>query len=258
MHDAAARSALAGKVAAVTGASAGIGEAIAVALHAAGARVFGLSRRGTVIEGAEGAEGIVCDMGDAASVTTAFAMIQARAGRLDILVNAAGISLPPAANDENEIARFRRTVDIDLTGPFLAVMAARAALTASKGAIVNITSINASRGFPGNPGYVAAKAGLAGLTRALAIDLGPQGIRVNSVAPGYVHTDMTASSHSDRSRFTDRARHTILGRWGEPGEIASAVVFLASPAAAYVTGQELVVDGGWTVNGLVDFSRAVP
>jgi NAD(P)-dependent dehydrogenase (short-subunit alcohol dehydrogenase family) len=97
---------------------------------------------------------------------------------------------------------------------------------------------------------VAAKAGLAGLTRALAVDFASDGVRVNALAPGYVHTRMTAVSHADPGLHEQRRRHTLLGRWGEPDDLVGAAIFLVSPAAAYVTGQELFVDGGWTINGL--------
>ena len=120
-----------------------------------------------------------------------------------------------------------------------------------RGSIINLTSINSVRGFPGNPGYVAAKAGLAGLTRALAVDLAADGIRVNALAPGYIRTAMTEQSYADPIRNDDRRRHTLLGRWGNPDDVVGGAVFLASDASAYVTGQELFVDGGWTANGLV-------
>jgi len=139
---------------------------------------------------------------------------------------------------------------VDLVAPYALARALLPLLRVSPSAsIVNVTSINASMGFPDNPGYVAAKAGLAGLTRALAVDLAP--IRVNAVAPGYIHTAMTAKSHGDVVMHEQRRRQTLLGRWGAPEDIVGAVIFLASDAAAYVTGQEIYVDGGWTVNGLV-------
>lgn len=165
-------------------------------------------------------------------------------------MNAAGISLP-AQSAESELARFRATVATDLTGVYATILAAYPLLkNAGSAAIVNVTSINSIRGFPGNPGYVAAKAGLAGLTRALAADYASDGIRVNALAPGYVATEMTAKSFADPVMHEARRRHTMLGRWGQPADMIGAAIFLASDASAYVTGQEIFVDGGWTTKGL--------
>ncbi len=167
-----------------------------------------------------------------------------------LTINAAGISLPRSSS-ESELARFRATLATDLTGVYATILAAHPLLKeAGSGSIINVTSINSVRGFPGNPGYVAAKAGLAGLTRALAIDYASDGIRVNALAPGYVATDMTATSFADPAMHEDRRRHTALGRWGNPDDMVGAAVFLASAASAYMTGQELFVDGGWTTKGL--------
>jgi gluconate 5-dehydrogenase len=119
------------------------------------------------------------------------------------------------------------------------------------GSIINVTSIGSLVGFPDNPGYVAAKGGLRMLTRALAIDLGRSGIRVNNLAPGYVRTGMTARSYDDPQLNAQRTEHTILGRWGVPEDMVGPAVFLASDASAYMTGQDLIVDGGWTAKGLI-------
>jgi NAD(P)-dependent dehydrogenase (short-subunit alcohol dehydrogenase family) len=235
---------LQGKTAVVTGASRGIGAAIAAGFAVAGAKVFGLSRSGTA---PNGVTAIACDLADDAAISRAFDQI-AKDGRLDILVNAAGISLP--ANSASELKRFRETVATDLTGVYAAILAAHPLMKKAGGSIINITSINSVRGFPGNPGYVAAKAGLSGLTRALANDFAPDGIRVNALAPGYVATEMTAKSFADPALHEDRRRHTMLGRWGHPDDMVGAAIFLASSASAYVTGQELFVDGGWTTKGL--------
>lgn len=237
---------LAGKIAVVTGASRGIGAAIATGLQDAGATVFGLSRSGTV---PQDVNAIACDLADDAKITQVFDDIAKQHGRLDVLVNAAGISLPPS-NAETELARFRTTVATDLTSVYATILAAYPLLKTAGGSIINVTSINSVRGFPGNPGYVAAKAGLAGLTRALAADYAADGIRVNALAPGYVATEMTAKSFADPTMHEDRRRHTMLGRWGQPGDMAGTAVFLASDASAYVTGQELFIDGGWTTKGL--------
>ncbi|MDH2352684.1 SDR family oxidoreductase [Bradyrhizobium sp. SSUT112] len=246
---------LAGKIAVVTGASRGIGAAIATGLQDAGATVFGLSRSGTA---PEGVIAIACDLSDDDAIESAFRTVAAQGGRIDALVNAAGISLP-ARSAESELARFRATIATDLTGVYATILAAHPLLkNAGSAAIINVTSINSVRGFPGNPGYVAAKAGLAGLTRALAADYAPDGIRVNALAPGYVATEMTAKSFADPDMHEARRRHTMLGRWGQPADMVGAAVFLASEASAYVTGQELFIDGGWTTKGLAISSDKQP
>jgi len=245
MHNPAAFS-LAGKTAVVTGASRGIGAAIAGGLQASGAKVFGLSRSGTA---PSHVTAMKCDLADDAAIQSVFDNLTKAGERLDILVNAAGISLPASAT--SELQRFRDTLAVDLSGVYATILAAYPLLKkAGGGSIINVTSINSVRGFPGNPGYVAAKAGLAGLTRALAADYARDHIRVNALAPGYVATEMTAKSFADPAMHEDRRRHTMLGRWGNPDDLAGAAVFLASSASAYVTGQELFVDGGWTTKGL--------
>lgn len=246
---------LAGKIAVVTGASRGIGAAIATGLKDAGATVIGLSRSGTA---PQGVSAIACDLSDDEAIESAFRIVAAQGGRIDALVNAAGISLP-AQSAGSELARFRATVATDLTGVYATILAAHPLLkNAGSAAIINVTSINSVRGFPGNPGYVAAKAGLAGLTRALATDYAPDGIRVNALAPGYVATEMTAKSFADPDMHEARRRHTMLGRWGQPADMVGAAVFLASEASAYVTGQELFIDGGWTTKGLAINSDKQP
>jgi NAD(P)-dependent dehydrogenase (short-subunit alcohol dehydrogenase family) len=245
MHSPAAFS-LEGKTAVVTGASRGIGAAIASGLQASGAKVFGLSRTGTA---PSRVTALKCDLADDAAIQSAFDNLAKAGERLDILVNAAGISLPASAT--SELQRFRDTLAVDLSGVYATILAAYPLLKqAGGGSIINVTSINSVRGFPGNPGYVAAKAGLAGLTRALAADYARDHIRVNALAPGYVATEMTAKSFADPAMHEDRRRHTMLGRWGNPDDLAGAAVFLASSASAYMTGQELFVDGGWTTKGL--------
>lgn len=239
---------LEGRVAVVTGASRGIGAAIAAGLSDAGAAVHGISRT------AGGPATVVhhrCDVSDIASITPSVDAIAREASRIDILVNAAGATFPSDDGAAQLIDTFERTLRVDLTAAYAFALAVLPHMRAAGGgAVLNVTSINSSLGFPGNPGYVAAKAGLAGLTRALAVDLAPDGIRVNALAPGYVRTGMTERSYADPGLHEMRRRRTALGRWGEPRDMIGAAVFLVSPAAAYVTGQEIFVDGGWTINGL--------
>lgn len=238
---------LEGKVALVTGASRGIGAALADGLAGAGATVIGVARspaprepfrnpvRYVAVDVAKGVEGLVAD-------------IVAEFSRIDVLVNAAGVSLS-AADADQALAAFDATMDVNLRGAYAACLAV-APHMGEGGSIINVTSINSLVGFPGNPGYVAAKGGLRMLTKALAVDLGPRGIRVNALAPGYIHTDMTAGSFGDPERHAARARHTCLGRWGEVEDLVGGAIFLASDASRYMTGQDLVIDGGWTAKGL--------
>ena len=118
------------------------------------------------------------------------------------------------------------------------------------GVIINITSINAELAFPDNPAYQSMKGALKQLTKSLALDLGNWGIRVNSVGPGYFHTDMTKQSWEDLEKRDKIAKQTILGRWGTPKDLAGLIVFLSSDSSSYITGQDLYIDGGWTVKGI--------
>jgi NAD(P)-dependent dehydrogenase (short-subunit alcohol dehydrogenase family) len=239
---------LAGRVALVTGASRGIGAALANGLAAAGAQVLGVARSAAARGETHGAvRYLIADVKTdlAAVVETVFADF----GRLDILVNAAGVSLP-AEPDGQSVEAFAETVAVNLSAAYAACRAAAPRMTAG-GSIINVASIGGLTGFPANPGYVASKGGLRLLTKALAVDYGARGIRVNTLVPGYIHTDMTAESFADPERHDQRARHTCLGRWGEVDDLVGAAVFLASDASRYMTGQDLVIDGGWTAKGLV-------
>jgi NAD(P)-dependent dehydrogenase (short-subunit alcohol dehydrogenase family) len=240
---------LRGRVALVSGGSRGIGRAIAEGLARAGARVEALGRS---LGGADGT-GVTYRQGDvteAARFRDVAAQIEAEHGRLDIYVHAAGISLPPGEQSA-ESERFARTIAVNLVAAYeCAISVAEVMAKRGAGSIINVTSINAVMGFPSNPGYVASKGGLSALTRALALDFGPRGVRVNNLVPGYVRTAMTEASYQDPKRRAERAGRTMLGRWGMPEDLVGPAVFLASDAAAYVTGQDLVVDGGWTARGL--------
>ena len=238
------------RVAIVTGASRGIGHAIARGLLAAGAKVTGVGRSEAPEDGAAGFAYSACDITSAAGFTELVQRVFAEAGRIDVLVNVAGITMPALAAQDPSAA-FRQMLSSNLTAVFDCCRAVIPCMQkGGYGSIVNVTSIGATLGFPGNPGYIASKGGLTSMTRALALDYGPDGIRVNSLVPGYIRTAMTQASHADPERRQARAARTMLGRWGEAEELAGAAIFLASPASSYVTGSELFVDGGWTAKGL--------
>jgi gluconate 5-dehydrogenase len=239
---------LAGRVALVTGASRGIGAALADGLAGAGADVVGVARSASPRGRAHPA--VHYRAADVTSDMTRVVDDVLRAfGRLDILVNAAGISLSAEA-DGQSLEAFDQTLGVNLRAAYAACRAAAPRMGAG-GSIINVASIGGLTGFPDNPGYVASKGGLRLLTKALAVDYGPRGVRVNALVPGYIHTEMTAASFADPERHAQRAAHTCLGRWGEVADLVGAAVFLASDASRYMTGQDLVVDGGWTAKGLI-------
>ncbi len=241
-----------GKVALVTGASRGIGAAIAAGFARAGALVLGVGRSSGPDDSLGEVDYRPCDVTDSAAFATICRQLKTETGRLDVLVNAAGLSLAGNGDLAQRAEAFDKTLEVNLRAAYRCCLVASELMApAAGGAIINVTSIGSLLGFPGNPGYVAAKGGLRMLTKALAVDLGPAGIRVNNLAPGYVRTAMTERSYNDPERNRRRTRHTILGRWGTPEDMVGPAVFLASEASAYVTGHDLVVDGGWTAKGLV-------
>ena len=244
-----------GKVAAVTGGARGIGRAAAVALAGAGAAVAILDRDAATAEStarAIGAAGTsvsvhAADVTDEPALERAFATAVQHHGGIDILVNNAGTAMRHPALD-HPIADWDRVVAVNLTGVFLASrIAARSMISRGGGAIVNLASI---MGFSGgglypNISYQATKGAVVNMTRALAVEWATQGIRVNAVAPTWVRTDLT-SSLLDQPGIVDRiAELTPLRRLATPEEVAQAILFLASPAAAMITGHTLPVDGGF-------------
>ena len=245
---------LKGQVTLVTGASRGIGRAVALALGRAGATVVGTA---TTEAGANGigealktagipGRGAVLNVTDSGGVDTLVAAIEREFGAVSILVNNAGVT------QDNLLLRMKdaewdAVVDTDLKSVFRLCRAVlRGMMKARAGRIISITSVVGSSGNPGQANYAAAKAGVAGLTRALAREIGSRGITVNCVAPGFIDTDMTkALPEPQRAALLGQIP---LGRLGQVDDVAAAVVFLASPGAAYVTGTTLHVNGGMYMN----------
>ena len=173
-------------------------------------------------------------------------------GTYTVLVNDAGITKGTPAEDYS-FEDWEATLEVNLTAPFLLSQLFAKDLIKNNidnGSIINITSLSAKYGFPENPAYCASKGGLRALTRQLALDWGKYNIRVNNVSPGYVRTDMTKGSYGNPELRAQRSNRMIFDRWGEPRDIANACVFLASELSEYITGQDIIVDGGWEAKGL--------
>ena len=172
-------------------------------------------------------------------------------GKIDVLINNAGITLPNNSSKDYPLENWKKTIDVNLTGAFVcSQIIAKIMKKQFTGSIINITSINAELGFPNNPAYVASKGGLRMLTRSLAKDFGKYGVRVNNLGPGYIITEMTKNSYHNKKSRMIRKKHTLLGRWGDVTDLVGPCIFLASDASGYVTGQDIYVDGGWLANGL--------
>jgi len=233
---------LTGRTALVTGGSRGLGAAYVRALHAAGASVVVadvLDDAGRALADELGARAafLHLDVTDEAGWDATVAATVERFGGLDVLVNNAGIA-NAAPIEHYTVAKWNAVIAVNLTGTFLGCRAVVPAMTsAGGGSIVNISSVEGLRGSPGLHGYTAAKFGVRGLTKSLAVELGPRGIRVNSVHPGLILTDMTTRIDPERIDIP-------LGRAGEPDDVTGTIVFLAAEASRFTTGAEFVVDGG--------------
>ncbi len=243
---------LAGKVALVTGASRGIGRAIALRLAAEGADV-GLVQRGAAADvaaeikaGGRRAHVVRADLGESGVAAAAVNEVADTLGRLDVAVaNAGRIVRKPAL--ELSLEEWEATIALNLTSAFALSQAAarRFVEQGGGGAIVHVASVLSFQGGLNVAAYAAGKGGLVRLTQALANEWAAQGIRVNAVAPGYVETDQTEPLRADEVRLRQISERIPAGRWGTPEDIAGAVSFLVSPAAEYVHGHVLAVDGGW-------------
>jgi NAD(P)-dependent dehydrogenase (short-subunit alcohol dehydrogenase family) len=249
---------LAGRQALVTGAARGNGRAIAEGLLRAGARVLLVDIAEAELDqtvrefqkSGLDARGERCDLAEVDQIESLATRVAERMPNLSILVNNAGVTLP-GNFVEYPLDRWDLTYRVNLRAPFLLSQRLVPLLGRTGGGVIlNVTSINAELAFPDNPAYVAFKGGLRQLTKAMALDLWRFGIRVNAIGPGYIRTAMTRGSWESTEKREERQKRTVLGRWGEPEDLAGVAVFLASKASGYITGQDIYVDGGWLAKGL--------
>jgi len=242
---------VAGRVAVVTGASGGLGRAIATALADHGAKVVGIARRADALnewrsETTGETAMIVADMGAAEKMHDLASKAAEPFGAPDILVNAAGVNTRQSADDVT-LEGWQNTIDLNLAAPFFLAQAMVPAMRERRwGRIVNFASLQTYRAFPGGLAYGASKGGIGQITRAMAEAWSRDGITANALAPGFFPTDLTAAVFDDPERAARNAAQTCIGRNGTMADIVGPALFLCSSASDYVTGQILSVDGGFT------------
>lgn len=230
-----------GRVVCVTGASSGIGAHLARAFADRGAIVVGVARRPV-----DGMASVTADLSDLESLAETAAAVKAAAGAPEILINAAGVNTREAA-DEVTLPGWRQTIDLNLAAPFFLAQAFAPDMRAAGwGRILNVASLQTARAFPGGVAYGASKAGIAQVTRAMAEAWSRDGITANAIAPGFFPTALTGPVFGDAERSARNAEQTCIGRNGVLEDLVGPSLFLCAPAAGYVTGQVLYVDGGFT------------
>ena len=228
----------------ITGASSGIGLQLCRTLSHLSANVYGISK--SKIKN-ENFDSFACDLTCEASTSEVINSIGTKVSKIDCLINVAGISI--TVENGNDFEAFNRTIDLNLISSFKCSKIASGYM-ATGSSIINFSSIGGLQGFPNNPGYTSSKGAIISLTQSLAVDLGHIGVRVNSISPGYIFTKMTESSYNDADSRKERLDRMIIKRWGKPKDLIGIVIYLSCDASSYVTGQNFVIDGGWTAKGL--------
>ena len=231
------------KVSIILGASRGIGKEIQEAYAQYGSIVYGIGRSKSKEKNY-----FQCDIQNFGKLQNIFKKIYKKHKYIDILVNCASIT---SSKKKNYKENFEEIIKTNLTSHFLSSKLFYNYTNKKRGGkIINISSIGSKVGFPDNPAYVSSKSAISGLTKSLAIDFKNKNINVNSILPGYIKTSMTIKSYNEKKKRDKRTNRTILKRWGNPEDIIGAAIFLASNASNYMTGSEIIIDGGWLSKGL--------
>ncbi|HUK08070.1 MAG TPA: glucose 1-dehydrogenase [Stellaceae bacterium] len=241
---------LTGRLALVTGAGSGIGQGIARAMGQAGARVVSVdinaeAARATAASIGGGAKSYACDVSDRGQCDALSEVVAREVGKVAVLVNNAGIIRRGTVADANARADWDATLAVNLDGPYMMTTAFLAQLKETKGAVINIGSVQSFVAIPNSAAYTTSKGGVRALTKALAIELSPLGVRVNAIGPGLIATPLNAKARENPAYMEHFKGRIPLGRIGTPEDIAPVAVFLASDMARYITGVTLPVDGGY-------------
>lgn len=241
------------KVVIITGGGRGIGKLLVNEMWKRNAIIYSIDKFFPNIISKENYFEIKCDIVNMRQFDRICDQIFKKHGKIDILINNAGVTFPKKTDSNYPINKWEKTLKINLTAAFMCAQSVIKFMKKQKsGSIINMTSINAELGFPNNPAYIASKGGLKMLTKSFAKDYGKYGIRVNSLGPGYIKTDMTKKSFENKKTRIAREKQTLLGKWGNAFDLVGPCIFLSSDASKYVTGQDVYVDGGWLANGLVE------
>jgi NAD(P)-dependent dehydrogenase (short-subunit alcohol dehydrogenase family) len=238
------------KVIVVTGGGSGIGEKLSLELAKRGSIVYSIDKQFKKIIKSSKINSKKCDIQNITGFKKICSNIIKKHKKIDVLINNAGVTFP-SKKINYSINDWNKTLQVNLSAVFhCSQIILNHMKNHQNGSIINITSLNAELAFPKNPAYVASKGGLKMLTKALALDWGIYGIRVNNLGPGYIKTEMTKKSYSNKKLRLQRQSRTMLNRWGDVSDLIGPCVFLASDASKYITGQDIYVDGGWTSSGL--------
>lgn len=235
------------KVIIITGVSSGIGKYIAEQLVLHDAIVYGISRgkvKNPIFNN------IVCDLSNFSLLKKKIKQIYKKHNQISVLINNAGITKITKNLDEN-LKFFDEVIKINTKAPiFLSNECSKYMSKSNSGSIINICSLASKIGFPNNTSYIASKGALYQSTKSLALDLAKKNIRVNNILPGYIKTRMTIKSYNNKKKYSLRKNRTMLNKWGLPEDILGALIFLASDSSKYITGSDIVIDGGWLSKGL--------